>query len=67
MHIRTRLRAKHPVQPPLNTHMTLAVAAVCISCFTGFFTIPLSLASLIFSLRAKDMLLQAHTQEAAGA
>ena len=42
----------------INTHFVLAVAAVCLSCFTGFFAIPLALGALIFSLRAQDQLMQ---------
>ena len=41
---------------PVNTHFTLAVVAVIISCFTGLWTIPLALASLILALRAQDLL-----------
>lgn len=42
----------------VNTHFMLAVVAVCLSCFTGFFAIPLALGALIFSLRAQDQLTQ---------
>ena len=42
-------------EKPVNTHFTLAVVAVIISCFTGFWTIPLALASLILSLRTQDL------------
>ena len=51
----------------VNTHFVLAVVAVCLSCFTGFFAIPLALAAFILSLRAHDLLEQARTQEAADA
>ena len=49
----------------VNTHFVLAVVAICLSCFTGFFTIPLALAALILSLRVQDLLAQARTEEAA--
>ena len=49
----------------INTHFVLAVVAICLSCFTGFFAIPLALAALILSLRAQDLLAQAKTNEAA--
>lgn len=51
----------------VNTHFALAVTAVCLSCFTGFFAIPLALAALIFSLRAQDQLAHAETEEASKA
>ncbi len=38
----------------LNSHFTLSIIAVILSCFTGFFTIPIALAALILSLRAQD-------------
>ena len=31
------------LEKPVNTHFTLAVISVIISCFTGFWTIPLAL------------------------
>ncbi len=49
----------------VNTHFALAVVAVCLSCFAGFFTIALGLAALIFSLRAQDQLSQGRPLEAA--
>ncbi|MBR2865901.1 MAG: hypothetical protein IKC13_06510 [Elusimicrobiaceae bacterium] len=49
----------------VNTHFTLSVVAVCLSCFTGFFAIPLALAGLILSLRAQDQVAQGWTEEAA--
>ncbi len=49
---------------PLNTHFALAVVAVCFSCLSGFVTIALGLAALIFSLRAQDKLAQGQLQEA---
>ncbi len=52
-------------QHGLNTHFTLSVVAVCLSCFTGFFAVPLALAALIFSLRSEDQLTQGRTEEAA--
>ena len=51
----------------INTHFVLAVVAVCASCLTGFFAIPLALASLIFALRAQDLLTQGNVTEAARA
>lgn len=50
---------------PINTHFTLAIVAVCFSCLSGFVTIALGLAALIFSLRAQDQLSKKQTQEAA--
>lgn len=50
---------------PVNTHFALSVVAVCLSCFTGFFAIPLALAGLILSLRAQDQVAQGWTEEAA--
>lgn len=38
----------------LNSRFTLSIIAVILSCFTGFFTIPIALAALILSLRAQD-------------
>lgn len=38
----------------INSHFTLSIIAVILSCFTGFFTIPIALAALILSLRAQD-------------
>lgn len=48
----------------VNTKFTLAVIAVCLSCFTGFFSIPLALAALILSLRAQDQVQQGKLQDA---
>ena len=48
----------------LNTHFVLAIVAVITSCFTGFWTIPLALAALVFSLRASDLIYQERTEEA---
>ncbi len=42
----------------INTHFVLAVVAIILSCFTGFFTVPLAIAALIFSLRTQDLLMQ---------
>ena len=50
---------------PVNTHFALSVVAVCLSCFTGFFAIPLALAGLILSLRTQDQVMQGRTEEAA--
>lgn len=49
----------------IHTRFTLAVIAVCLSCFTGFFTTPLALAALIISLHAQNQIAQGRTQEAA--
>ena len=49
----------------VNTHFALSIVAVCLSCFTGFFAIPLALAGLILSLRTQDQLTQGRTEEAA--
>ena len=49
----------------VNTHFALAVVAVCTSCLTGFFAIPLALAALILSLRVQDLLAQNRIEEAA--
>lgn len=49
----------------VNTHFTLSVIAVCLSCFTGFFAIPLALAALILSLRAQDQVQQGRTEDGA--
>ena len=48
----------------INTHFVLAVVAVCLSCFSGFFTIPLALAALILSLRVQDLIAQNRLEEA---
>ena len=48
----------------LNTHFVLVIVAVIISCFTGFWTIPLALAALVFSLRASDLVYQQRLEEA---
>ena len=48
----------------LNTHFVLVIVAVIISCFTGFWTIPLALAALVFSLRASDLVYQQRLKEA---
>lgn len=53
------MEEKQPVvlaEKSINTHFTLAVIAVIVSCFTGFWTIPLALASLILSIRTQDLL-----------
>ena len=38
----------------INTHFVLVVVAIIVSCLGGFWTIPLALAALVFSLRASD-------------
>lgn len=48
----------------INTHFVLVVVAVITSCFTGFWTIPLALAALVFSLRASDLVYQKREEEA---
>lgn len=42
--------------PALNSHFTLSVVAVIVSCFTGFWSIPLALAALILALRTQDLI-----------
>ena len=53
-----------PVEKPVNTHFTLAIVSVIISCFTGFWTIPLALASLILSLRTQDLIQNGRREQA---
>lgn len=48
----------------VNTHFILAVVAICVSCFTGFFAIPLAIAALIMSLRAQDLQMQDRIEDA---
>ena len=48
----------------INTHFVLVIVAIIISCLGGFWTIPLALAALVFSLRASDLIYQERTQEA---
>lgn len=48
----------------INTHFTLSVIAVVLSCFTGFWSIPLALTALILSLRAQDLVHDKRTDEA---
>ncbi|MBR2081659.1 MAG: hypothetical protein IJ876_01405 [Elusimicrobiaceae bacterium] len=48
----------------LNTHFVLVVIAIIISCLGGFWTIPLALAGLVFSLRASDLVYQKRLEEA---
>ena len=48
----------------INTHFVLVIITIIISCFTGFWTIPLALASLVFSLRASDLVYQQRLEEA---
>ena len=47
-----------------NTHFVLVIIAIIVSCFTGFWTIPLALAALVFSLRASDLIYQKRLEEA---
>lgn len=48
----------------VNSRFTLSVIAVILSCFTGFWTIPMALAALILSLRAQDLAHGERTEEA---
>ena len=48
----------------INTHFVLVIVAIIISCLGGFWTIPLALAALVFSLRASDLMYEERTQEA---
>lgn len=48
----------------INSRFTLSIIAVILSCFTGFFTIPIALAALILSLRAQDWARDGRMQEA---
>ncbi|WP_428078737.1 hypothetical protein [Candidatus Avelusimicrobium alvi] len=48
----------------INSRFTLSVIAVILSCFTGFFTIPMALAALILSLRAQDLAHENRTPDA---
>lgn len=48
----------------INSRFTLSVVAVILSCFTGFWTIPMALAALILSLRTQDLTQANRTEEA---
>lgn len=48
----------------INTHFVLVIVAIITSCFTGFWTIPLALAALVFSLRSSDLIYQKREEEA---
>lgn len=48
----------------INTHFVLVIIAVITSCFTGFWTIPLAITALIFSLRSSDLIYQERLPEA---
>lgn len=48
----------------INTHFVLVVVAIIVSCLGGFWTIPLALAALVFSLRASDLMYEERMQEA---
>lgn len=48
----------------INTHFVLVVIAIILSCLGGFWTIPLALAALVFSLRASDLVYQNRNEEA---
>lgn len=48
----------------INTHFVLVIVAIIVSCFTGFWTIPLALAALVFSLRSSDLIYQERLEEA---
>jgi len=41
---------------PVNSHFLLSVIAVLVSCLGGFWTIPMALAALIFTLRTEDLM-----------
>ncbi len=60
----TEPTARGSVTREVNTHFVLVVVAICVSCFTGFFAIPLALAALIFSLRAQDQVQQGNWTQA---
>lgn len=51
-------------EQPINTHFVLVVIAIIISCLGGFWTIPLALAALVFSLRASDLMYEERMEEA---
>ena len=53
-----------PIETTVNTHFTLAVVSVIISCFTGFWTIPMALASLILSIRTQDLVQNGRGEQA---
>lgn len=48
----------------VNSHFTLSVVAVILSCFTGFWSIPMALAALILSLRTQDLTQANRVEEA---
>lgn len=48
----------------INTHFVLVIIAIIVSCLGGFWTIPLALAALVFSLRASDLVYQERDEEA---
>ena len=48
----------------INTHFVLVVVAIIVSCLGGFWTIPLALAALVFSLRASDLIYEGRDVEA---
>ena len=48
----------------INTHFVLVIIAIVVSCLGGFWTIPLALAALVFSLRASDLIYQERDEEA---
>ncbi len=48
----------------INTHFTLSVIAIVISCFSGFWSIPMALAALILSLRVQDLVQNGRLEEA---
>ena len=52
------------MKQPVNSHFTLSVVAIILSCLTGFFTIPIALAALLFSLRVQDLLHENRLEEA---
>ena len=48
----------------INTHFVLVIIAIIVSCLGGFWTIPLALAALVFSLRASDLVYEERDEEA---
>ena len=48
----------------INTHFVLVIIAIIVSCLGGFWTIPLALAALVFSVRASDLVYEERDEEA---
>lgn len=51
-------------QNRIKSWFALSVVAVILSCFTGFWCMPLALAALILSLRTQDLIQSGRTDEA---